>query len=225
MPFAGLFLVHLLYFSFLFATRIGLRFALQSVAISCALAARGVRGTKPVWLIDNDIPAINVGYTYFAFDITADRFERYLDEARVVPRIEKPDSRCAGPLDHYPAGSDVPFKSSPRPEASHLWVACVVARQGADLRFRVDAGRMLFGRITNEGVCEADLLQASQQACFRITPGGESRLCLRDFPSRREGAPGAAGHVTIEGSAAEVSFREAPAGALREDAHELGSQR
>ena len=301
----ALFVVHLAYFSFMFATQIGLRFALPCVALGCALAARGLRDTHPRWLlvvavlalgerapywgdpiaftnlsvwpksraywytadsnldygqnrqrlgryakatglalvmdqatvtpglyvaganqlvvfdsrrshrwlVENNVPAINVGFTHFAFSITGDRFDRYLDEARLAASQDGRDGLCAPPLPHYAPGDQIPFEQTVNPVTGRWWLICARSRKGVDLGFRVNVGRAAFGRVTREGACEADLLQVGQQSWYRIPGGVEARLCLQEIPFRRSVVPyRLSGYLTVRGQGADVEFREATFG-------------
>jgi hypothetical protein len=72
-----------------------------------------------------------------------------------------------------------------------------------------------FGRVTEAGACEADLLQEGQQAWFRVRGGAEARLCLQEIPLRRSHiAYDTRGYLTVRGQGAEVEFREVPLNAL-----------
>jgi hypothetical protein len=305
---AAIALLHLVYFSFFFATQIGLRFALPCIALACALAGRGLSGISPAWLIvltvtsllerapyfgdplaftnlvvweksraywytadsnldygqnrdrvqrsakdlgqalvmdqatitpglyvasanqiaifdsrrshrwliENDIPSTRVGFTHFAFSITGDRFEQYLDAARTATPITSSDRICDPPVTHYPPGGQAPFEQTVSPERGRLWVICASSRKGADLGFTVTSGRLWFGRVTADGGCEADLLQERQQAWFRIPRGAAARLCLSEIPFRRASLPYlTAGYLTIRGQGADVEFRPVPLAALR----------
>ncbi len=296
----GLLLLHLAYFSFLFATQIGLRFALPCVALSCALAARGLFGVRPLWivalavlavaervpywgdplaftnlsvwpksraywytadsnldwgqnrdrveryakeqgralildqttitpglfvvrandlaiterrrafrfLVDNQVPATLVGFTHFAFSVTGELFDAYMNADRMVPAAEAPDQACAPPLEHYPPGAQIPFEQTESPVGGRLFVVCVTSRKGADIGFTTTRGRVWFGRMTVKGECEADVLQEGQQAWFRVPRAVEARLCLREMPYRRSVvAYVTTGYLTVRGQGADLAVR------------------
>lgn len=300
----GLLLIHLVYFSLLFATQIGLRFALPCVALSCALAARGLGRVKPVWilalaalalaertpywgdplaftnltvwpksraywytadsnldwgqnrdrvvryakeqgralildqpnitpglyvarandlaisdrrralhlLVDKEVPASLVGFTHFAFSVTGDLFEEYMDVDRTVSAADTGDQLCAPPLDHYPPGAQIPFRQTESPDGGRLFLVCVTSRKGADIGFTTTTGRVWFGRMTPRGDCEADILQEGQQAWFRVPKAVEARLCLREMPNRRAVvAYEAAGYLTVRGQGADLALRRSAA--------------
>jgi hypothetical protein len=305
---AILFLIHLAYFSLLFSTQIGLRFALPCVALACALAARGLRGVSPRWLIagallaaverlpyredpiaftnlavwpkgraywytadsnldygqnrsrlerfvresgrsvvidqatitpglyvvaandltifprrranrwlvENDVPAINIGFTHFAFSITGERFDQYLDAMRTVAPSTATDGACATPLTHYPPGAQIPFEQTTNPGAGRAWLICAVSKKGMDLGLLVTEGRLWFGRVTPQGNCDADLLQENQQSWFRIPREVETRLCVVEIPYRRAFLPyRTAGRLTVRGQGADVELRPIAAERLR----------
>lgn len=292
---------HLLYFSFFFATQIGLRFALPCAALACALAGRGLGSLRlsrlaaltalclleraPYWgdpiaftnavvqpksrafwftadsnldygqnrdrvfsyakrlggafvmdqatitpgryvasansiaifdtrrshrfLLDHNVPATNVGFTHFAFSITGERFDAYLDAARTTAAISGADGVCPESGTRFPPGGQVPFEQTAHHDSGRSWVICTSSRKGADLGFRVTRGRLWFGRLTEEGVCEADLLQEGQQAWFRIPRGVQSRLCIREIPLRRRSLPYlTSGYVTVRGQGATADYRQ-----------------
>jgi hypothetical protein len=297
---SGLLLLHLGYFSFFFATQIGLRFALPSVALSCALAARGLGRLNPGWLVaaailagaervpywgdplaftnlavwpkseaywytadsnldwgqnrervaryaresgkalildqatitpglfvvaandlaisdrrrsyrflvEHRVPASNVGFTHFAFEVTGERFDEYMNSDRMAAAPGVPDQACAPPLDHYAPGARIPFEQTESPGRGRLFLVCVTSRKGADLGFTVTDGRLWFGRMTANGECDADLLQEGQQAWFRVPRASEARLCLKELPYRRtELAYRASGYLTIRGQGADAAVR------------------
>ncbi len=296
----ALLLLHLVYFSLFFATQIGLRFALPCVALSCALAARGLARARPGWLIlaaglalaerapywgdpiaftnlsvwpksraywytadsnldwgqnrdrvaryaremgqafildqagitpglfvvaandlaisnrrdsyrflvEHEVPAVPVGFTHFAFSVTGERFDEYMNAERTVSPLMLSDQACAPPLVHYPPGAQIPFEQTLSPGAGRLFLVCVTSRKGADLGFTVTAGRLWFGRMTAKGECEADLLQEGQQAWFRVPSAIEARLCLKEMPYRRaELAYVASGYLTVRGQGADLDLR------------------
>ena len=304
---AILFVIHLAYFSLFFSTQIGLRFALPCVALACALAARGLRGANPAWLvagaalaagerfpyrddpiaftnlavwpksraywytadsnldygqnrsrlnriiresgrsvvagqttitpglyvvpandltifprrlanrwlIENDVPAINIGFTHFAFSVTGERFEQYLDTMRTAAPAKAGDGLCAPPLAHYPPGAQIPFEQTTSPGAGRSWIICAKSRKGVDLGFLVTEGRLWFGRVTPHGSCDADLLQKDQLSWFRIPREVESRLCLVEIPFRRDFlAYRTTGRITVRGQGADVELRPIPPGSL-----------
>ncbi|MEO8358722.1 MAG: hypothetical protein ABI672_01730 [Vicinamibacteria bacterium] len=178
------------------------------------------------WLLNKNIPAINVGFTDFAFSITGERFDEYLNETRMAAALPSGDGKCAEPLQHYAPGARIPFDQRTGPGAGRLWIVCVSSRKGADIGFTTTNGRLWFGRVTEAGSCEADLLQTGQQAWFRIPRGGKTRLCLREIPYRRsEVAYVTTGYVTIRGQGADVELREAPHESLVLNAPEPASQK
>ena len=299
----GLLLVHLGYFSFFFATQIGLRFALPCIALSCALAAIGLQGTvrrngllalaclslperapyfgDPIaftnlavwpksraywfaadsnldygqnrerveryannlglplilnqgtvtpgiyvvsandlvifnarshrWLIDHDIEAILVGFTHFGFSITGERFEEYMNAARIAPSPPDFGELCAGRLPHSPPGAQIAFDQNTHPEGPRSWVICVSSRKGVDVGFSVTNGRLLFGRVRDDGSCEAALMLEKQQAWFRVPKGGQSELCIQELTyRRRELQYLTSGYITVRGQGADVALRPAP---------------
>ena len=297
---SALLLIHLVYFSFFFATQIGLRFALPCVALSCVLAARGLGRVRPAWLIlaaglamaervpywgdplaftnlsvwpksraywftadsnldwgqnrerltryakemgqafildqaaitpglfvvsandlaisdrrgsyrfliEHEVPAIPVGFTHFAFSVTGERFDEYLNADRTVSPLMVSDQACAPPLAHYPPGAQIPFEQTRSPGQGRVFLVCVTSRKGADLGFTVTEGRLWFGRMTANGECDADLLQEGQQAWFRVPKASEARLCLKEMPYRRsELAYLTSGYLTVRGQGADVDLR------------------
>jgi len=296
----GLLLLHLAYFSFLFATQIGLRFALPCVALSCALAARGLGEVKrhwivalavlalaervPYWgdplaftnlsvwpksraywytadsnldwgqnrsrverfakeqgralildqatitpglfvvrandlaitdrrrafrfLVESQVPATLVGFTHFAFSVTGERFEEYMNADRTVSAAEASDPACAPPLEHYAPGAQIPFEQTESPVGERLFVVCVTSRKGADIGFTTTRGRLWFGRMTAKGECDADPLQEGQQAWYRVPRSVQARLCLREMPYRRSVvAYVTSGYLTVRGQGADLAVR------------------
>jgi hypothetical protein len=296
----GLLLIHLTYFSLLFATQIGLRFALPCVALSCALAARGLGRVRPVWilavavlalverapywgdplaftnlsvwpksraywytadsnldwgqnrsrvvryakeqgralildqatitpglfvvrandlaisnrrqalrfLLDNQVPATLVGFTHFAFSVTGERFDAYLNADRTVSAAAAADGACVPPLDHYAPGAQIPFHQTESPDGGRTFLVCVTSRKGADIGFTTTKGRVWFGRMTTKGECEADVLQEGQQAWFRVPKAVEARLCLREMPYRRSVVVyETTGYLTVRGQGADLAVR------------------
>ncbi|MBK5254791.1 MAG: glycosyltransferase family 39 protein, partial [Vicinamibacteria bacterium] len=168
------------------------------------------------WLVDNNVPAVNVGFTHFAFSITGERFDDYLNASRMAPALLAGDDACAGALPHFPPGTQIPFEQTVNPLDGRLWLVCSTSRKGADIGFMVTAGRVWFGRITGDGICEADLLQQGQQAWFRIPRGVDARLCLQEIPLRRSHLQyQTLGYLTIRGQGADVDLRPVPADAFR----------
>lgn len=163
------------------------------------------------WLLNKNIPAIRVGFTDFAFSITGERFDEYLNEARMATALPNTDGTCAGPLPHYGPSAQLPFDQRTPPGRGRLWIVCVSSRKGADIGFTMTNGRLWFGRVTGTGSCEADLLQTGQQAWFRIPRGAGTRLCVREIPYRRsELAYATHGYLIVRGQGADVELREAP---------------
>jgi len=130
--------------------------------------------------------------------------------------LDHPDDVCRPPLDHYPPGGQIPFDQRVNPEGGRVWVICTNSRKGADIGFRLTKGRAYFGRVTNEGRCETELIQEGQQAWFRIPPGAEVRLCIEEAPLRRSFLEYATiGHLTVRGQGADVELRQVPPDALK----------
>lgn len=297
----ALFALHLGYFSLLFSTQIGLRFALPCVALACVIAARSLGTVRsgalilvavlslaerlpywgdPIaftnlsvwpksrawwytadsnldygqnrervarfgketglalvtdqvvvtpgnfvvsandlaiferrrsyrWLVENQVPAVRIGFTHFAFAVTGDLFEEYMNAERRAPALPDPEGRCALPLQHRTPGARIAFEQNTSPEGARVWTVCVASRKGADIGFRVTEGRVWFGRITGEGRCEGDLLQEGQQAWFRAPRSEVVQLCLEEFPNRRRGlvAYRLAGYLTVRGQGAGLDVR------------------
>ncbi len=163
------------------------------------------------WLIDHDVPVINLGFTDFGFSITGERFEAYMNDTRVVPSLPDFEDLCSGLLPHYPPGSKLPFVRHDHPDGGRLWVVCVRSRKGADLGFTVEEGRLLFGRVDGGKSCSTDILQANQAAWLRIPRGGNGQLCLREIPFRRTYLPYLLdGSLTVRGQGADVEIRQVP---------------
>lgn len=168
------------------------------------------------WLIDRDIPAVNFGFTDFGFVITGDRFEQYMNEARVAPDLSGFDSLCSGDLRHYAPGSQIPFVRTDPPQADQTWVICVTSRKGVDVGMRVDDGRLFFGRMVDGDTCVTDLLQVNQAAWFRVARGARAQLCIREIPYRRTHLPyRMSASVIVRGQGADVDIRLVPAGRIK----------
>lgn len=160
------------------------------------------------FLVEHGVPAIRVGFTHFAFAVTGERFDEYMNADRTVSPLMLSDQACAPPLAHYPPGAQIPFEQTESPGRGRLFLVCVTSRKGADLGFTVTEGRVWFGRMTAMGECEADLLQEGQQAWFRVPRASEARLCLKEMPYRRaELAYLVSGYLTVRGQGADVAVR------------------
>lgn len=160
------------------------------------------------WLIEHDIPAINVGFSHFAFGITGEMYDRYLTEVRSTVSVPNFEDACGGPLTHYPPGSQIPFTQIKNPKDERRWVVCVTSRKGVDIGFTVNAGRIGFGRVTMAGGCESDMLEARQQSWFRIPAGARSQLCIQELALRRSYLSyEASGYLTVRGQGAEVEVK------------------
>lgn len=163
------------------------------------------------WLIDNDIPAVNFGFTHFGFSITGERFESFMNEARVVPSLREFDDLCSGELPHYAPRTQIPFVQKNHPDGGRLWVICAESKKGADIGLTVLSGRLFFGRLISKNECSTDFLQANQSAWFRIPTEGRGALCIREVPFRRTFLPYLVdAYVTVRGRGADVDIRQIP---------------
>jgi hypothetical protein len=166
------------------------------------------------FLVEKNLPAINVGFTHFAFSVSGENFDDYMTAYRTAPPWPGPDPLCAPPLPHYSPGAQIPFEQTESPGSVRTFVVCVTSRKGADIGFTVTDGRLGFGRLGPEGNCDADLLQEGQQAWFRSPRGAETRLCLRETPYRRANlAYRTSGYLTVRGQGADVEIRPVPSAA------------
>jgi len=163
------------------------------------------------WLIDRDIPAVNFGFTDFGFSITGERFEDYMNESRLTPSLATFDDLCAGDMPHYPPGSRIPFRQTDHPDEGRMWVICARSRKGVDLGFRVEQGRLFFGRVVNDTTCSTEFLLSNQMTWARIPAGGRAQLCLREIPFRRTFLPYTTeGYLIVRGQGADIEFRRVP---------------
>ena len=170
------------------------------------------------WLIDQNTPAILVGFTHFGFSITGELFDEYLGAARIAPSLPRFNELCPAALTHYPPGAQIDFEQNNPPAGPRSWMVCVSSRKGVDLGFSVTTGRLRLGRILEDGTCEVELFHEGQQAWFRVPRGGQSGLCLQELPFRRPELPYlTAGYLTVRGQGAEVAIRPAPGMTLRYD--------
>lgn len=162
------------------------------------------------WLVESGRPVTRVGFTHFAFSVSGESFEEYMNAYRMAAPPSARDTVCDPPLAHYPPGAKIPFEQSVSPGDGRLWAVCVWSRKGVDIGFTVTSGRLFYGRITSSGECEADLLQQGQQAWFRVPRETGVRLCLREIPYRRASLPYfTSGYLTVRGQGADVEVRGA----------------
>jgi hypothetical protein len=163
------------------------------------------------WLLDRDIPAVRFGFTDFGFSITGERFDEFMNEARVAPSLSSFDESCSGNLPHYPPGAQLPFVQEQHPDGGRLWIVCVRSRKGVDLGLTVKTGRLLFGRVMGDGSCSTDFLQANQAAWVRVPRGASAELCIREIPFRRPSLPYLLdAYLTVRGQGADVDVRRIP---------------
>ena len=165
------------------------------------------------WLMESGLPVSRLGFSHFAFSVSGESFEEYMNSYRTAAPAAGADAACAPPLAHYSPGSQVAFEQNVTPGEGRLWAVCVFSKKGVDIGFTVTTGRLFYGRVTVGGDCEADLLQQGQQAWFRVPRGENVRLCLREIPYRRASIPYlTSGYLTVRGQGADVEIRPMPAG-------------
>lgn len=141
------------------------------------------------WIRENLDPAQHYLHTYLAFEVTREQFDRFMDANRRFPATLTGAARCRdGEAERKPIGTGVAFSVEERPARATAWLACVDAKERADVIFKSRKGTIEVGHYDPAGACVRDEIEDGQEAWFRLEPGLHA-LCVVEPRMHRKWLP------------------------------------
>lgn len=167
-------------------------------------------GNEARWIRENLDPVEHYLHTYLAFEVTREQFDRFMDANRRLPATLEGAARCReGEGERKPIGSGVAFSIEEHPARATAWVACVDAKERADVIFKSKKGTIEVGHYAAAGTCLRDEIEDGQEAWFRLEPGLHA-LCVVEPRMHRKWLPYQIDGRWLAEGRARLSLQETP---------------